>query len=136
MDDGYIVGPKNAIFAVLAKFAEGVKRDIGCQLVPEKCKFYNPDSTIWEDINNRDLLPEDLKHMQEGIFINSTGDMLRGLHVSNVPVRDPDCVAAVLRTKANQVGKTTKNYVTDLTDEHRQELWTMMQCSLQHKFTY
>jgi len=105
-------------------------------LVPEKCKIYSPDSSGWEDINNRDLIPEGFKHMQEGIFVNNTRDRLRGLHVFNVPVGDPDYVATVLKTKAIQVGTTTRNYMTDLTDEHPQEMWTMLQYSLQHKVIY
>ena len=136
MNDGYIVGPRDAIFAVLAEFAEGVERDTGCQLVPEKCKFYSQYFTAMEDINNRDLIPESLKHMQEGIFINGEGGMLHGLQVFNVPVGDPDYVTSILRTKANQVGTITKNYVTELADDHPQELWTMLQYYIQHKVTY
>jgi len=136
MNACYIVGPMDVIFVVLAEFAERVERDTWCQLVPENFKFYSMDSTTWEDINNRELIPEGLKHMQEGIFVNNAGDVLRGLEVFNVPVGDPDYVATILRTKAKQVGITTSNYVTDLADEHPQDMWTMLRYCLQHMVIY
>jgi hypothetical protein len=74
--------------------------------------------------------------MHEGIFINNDGDMLRGLHVFNVLVGDPEYTTTVLKTKATQMRTTTRNYVADMADDHPQELWTMLQYSLQHKTTY
>jgi hypothetical protein len=41
MDDGYLIGPKEIIFEVLAKFAEGIERDHGCALNTRKCKMYS-----------------------------------------------------------------------------------------------
>ena len=40
MDDGYLIGPKEIIFEVLAEFAEGIERDHGCALNTRKCKMY------------------------------------------------------------------------------------------------
>ena len=62
--------------------------------------------------------------------------MLRGIQVFNVPVGDPKYVAAVLRDKGKQVEEVTHAYVADLAEEYPQELWTMLQYSLQHRVTY
>ena len=45
-------------------------------------------------------------------------------------------VAAVLRDKARQMGEVTWKYVEDLEKEYPQELWAMLQFSMQHKVTY
>ena len=68
--------------------------------------------------------------MQEGIFINNEGDRLRGVHVFNGHVREADYGVATLRTKAAQVTATTRNYVADLSNDHPQEMQTMLQYSL------
>jgi hypothetical protein len=41
MDDGYLIGPKEIIFAVLAEFATGLGRDHGCVLNTRKCKMFS-----------------------------------------------------------------------------------------------
>ena len=61
---------------------------------------------------------------------------MRGVHVFNVPVGDEDYIATALQPKASQATTTTRKYVEDLADDHPQELWTMLQYSLQHKATY
>ncbi len=45
-------------------------------------------------------------------------------------------VAAKLREKAEQVRQTTEAYVQVMGEEYPQELWTMLQFSLQHRLTY
>ena len=37
MDDGYLVGPPEIVFEVLAKFARDLKTDSGCELNINKC---------------------------------------------------------------------------------------------------
>ena len=37
MENGYLIGPKEVIFDVLAEFAEGIRRDHGCALNTRKC---------------------------------------------------------------------------------------------------
>jgi hypothetical protein len=102
----------------------------------KKCKFYSPDPTASQDIRIRDIIHENLKHIQEGIFINNTGDILRRVKVFNVSVGDTDYIASVLQTKASQVTTTTRKYVENLAHDHPQELWTMLQYSLQHRVAY
>ena len=51
-------------------------------------------------------------------------------------MREADYIVVVLRAKASQVIMTTQKYVTDLSDDCPQELWTMLQYSLHHKITY
>ena len=43
---------------------------------------------------------------------------------------------AVLRNKAREVVGVARKYVEDLEEEYLQELWTLLQYSLQHKITY
>ncbi len=84
-------------------------------MVPEKCKFFSRDVGAVADFNNRNLIREDLKHMQEGIHVINTGDRLRGIHVFNVLIGEPNYVATILRDK---VGDTTKVCLRDIADEH------------------
>jgi hypothetical protein len=73
-----MVGPREIISDVLAEFATGVRRDTGCDLDPEKCKFYSPNQHAWEDIQQRHRILEASRHIYEGIYINNIGDKLRG----------------------------------------------------------
>ena len=68
--------------------------------------------------------------------MNESGEILRGLLIFNVPVGEERYVAAILRDKARQVGKVTRQYVEDLEEEYPHELWTMLQFSLHHRVTY
>jgi hypothetical protein len=56
--------------------------------------------------------------------------------IFNVTVGEKKYVQAKLRDKAGQVKETTGAYVKDTGDEYPQELWTMLQFSLQHRITY
>jgi hypothetical protein len=40
MDDGYMIGPKEVVFDVLAEFAEALREEHGCRLNTRKCKMY------------------------------------------------------------------------------------------------
>ena len=82
------------------------------------------------------LIPEALMHLREGIHVSESGELLRGLTIFNVPVGEEKFVEVKLREKAQQVERTTVAYVRDLGDEYPQELWTMLQFSLQHRITY
>ena len=42
----------------------------------------------------------------------------------------------MLREKAKKVEGTTRRYMEDLEDQYPQELWTMLQFSLQHRVMY
>ena len=56
--------------------------------------------------------------------------------IFNVPVSENRYVEAILRQKAREVEQHTKQCAEDLEDKYPQELWTMLQLSLQHKITY
>ncbi len=70
------------------------------------------------------------------MHINESGDSLRGVPIFNVPLGEEGYVRAKLAEKARQVQVTTEAYVQDLGDEYPQELWAMLQFSLQHRVTY
>ena len=46
-------------------------------------------------------------HIQEGVHVTESGEMLRGLTIFNVPVGEEKFVEVKLREKAVQVEKTT-----------------------------
>jgi hypothetical protein len=43
MDYGYMTGPREAVFKLLAEFAEGIKEGTGCEMVARKCMMYSLD---------------------------------------------------------------------------------------------
>ena len=118
MDDGYMLGPREVIFSVLQDFARGVQDSTGCELVAHKCKAYSRDPTAWSDIQRRGLIPEELSHIKEGVHVNNSGDLLKGLTIFNVPVGDDDYVSACLLDKVRQVEGVTQQYVKDLEMDH------------------
>jgi hypothetical protein len=61
---------------------------------------------------------------------------MRGLHIFNVPMGEEKYVESILRKKAKHVEKVTERYVENLGEEYPQELWTMLQFSMQHIITY
>jgi hypothetical protein len=130
IDDGYLIGPKEIIFEVLAEFAEGIERDHGCALNTRKCKMYNRAEGACEAPRREGYIPAAVEHIQEGAYVNETGDVLRGLLIFNVPDGEERYVAAVLKDKAQQVGQVTRQYVEDLEEEYPHELWTMLQLSM------
>ncbi len=136
MDDGYMIGPPEVVFKVLAKFATGIKEDCGCELSVHKCLMFSNEEEACEAARSAGYIPEEFMHLQEGVHVNESGDRLRGLTIFNVPVGEERFVQLKLREKAMQVERTTKAYVRDLGDEYPQELWTMLQFSLQHRITY
>ena len=130
MDDGYMIGPPEVVFQVLADFAAGLKEDCGCELNIKKCKMYSKEEGVCEAARRAGHIPENMMHLQEGVHINESGDTLRGLTIFNVPIGEERYVRAKLRDRARQVAETTEAYVRDLGDEYPQELWTMLQFSL------
>jgi len=114
MDDGYLVGPKEIIFEVLAEFAEGIRRDRGCALNTRKCKMYSRREGACATARREGYIPTEIEYIQEGAYVNESGDILRGLLIFNVPVGEERYVAAVLREKARQMGQVTRQYVEDL----------------------
>ncbi len=75
-------------------------------------------------------IPDELLHLQEGVYVTEDGNILRGIQIFNVPLGEEKYVKARLRENAKQVKQTTEAYVKDLGDEFPQELWTMLQFSL------
>ena len=61
---------------------------------------------------------------------------LRRLVVFNSPIGNENYIAHVLKEKAKQVQKATKQYVDDLAEDHPREFWTMLQYSLPNMITY
>ncbi len=61
------MGPRKLVFHVLAEFANEVKLEAACQLVPSKCKVYCKEEGAWEVCIQRRLIPPQLQNFQEGI---------------------------------------------------------------------
>ncbi len=123
MDDGYMIGPKEVVFQVLANFVKCIREECGCDLNVSKCKMYNEAKGTCEEARRAGCIPAVLSHIQEGTFVNWAGDVLRGLANFNVPVGEERYVTAKLRNKAGEVEQTTRSYVKDLEEEYPQELW-------------
>ena len=121
MDDGYLIGPKEIIFDVLAEFAEGIERDHGCALNTRKCKMYSRTEGACEGVRREGYIPTTYEHIQEGAYVNKSGEILRGFLIFNVPVEEKRYVAASLRDNAKHVGQVTRQYVEDLKEEYPQE---------------
>ena len=136
MDDGYMIGPPEVVFKVLAEFAAGIREECGCERNVSKCKMYSKEAGVCEAARRTGHIPEELMHLQEGVHVTQSEELLRGLTIFNVPVGEEKFVEVKLRAKAAQARKTTEAYVRDLGDEYPQELWTMLQFSLQHRITY
>jgi hypothetical protein len=86
MDDGYMVGPREVIFGVLENFARGIREGTRCEPVARKCNFFGMDENAWKDCNRRGLIPQELEHMKEGLYVDESGDRLRGVIIFNVPL--------------------------------------------------
>ncbi len=136
IDDGYLVGPPEVVFRVLVEFAANLKTESGCELNMSKCKMYSEEEGACARARREGHIPEELLHLQEGTYVTEDGSILRGIHIFNVPLGEERYVKARLREKAHQVQRTADAYTEDMGDEYPQELWTMLQYSLQHKVTY
>ena len=60
MDDGYINGPPEVVFKVLAEFAARIKEGCGCELNISKCKMYSKEKGVCEEARRAGLIPEGL----------------------------------------------------------------------------
>jgi hypothetical protein len=118
MDDGYMIGPPEVVFRVLAEFAAGIKEDCGCELNVNKCQMYSKEEGVCEEARRAGHIPEGFMHLREGVHVNESGDILRGLTVFNVPIGEERFVELKLREKALQVESTTETYIRDLGDEY------------------
>jgi hypothetical protein len=107
MDDGYMIGPPEEIFKVLAEFAARIKVDCGCELNINKCKMFSNVEGACEAARRAGHIPEEMQRLQEGVHINESGERLRGVTILNVPVGEEKYVQTKLRDKAMHVKKTT-----------------------------
>ena len=53
MDDGYMIGPPEEVFKVLAEFAAGINEDCGCELNIKKCKMFSNEEGACEATRRR-----------------------------------------------------------------------------------
>ncbi len=96
------------IFEVLAEFAEGIHQKHGCTLNTRKCRMYILTEGVCEEAKREGYIPREIEHIEEGAYVNDSGEVLRGVQIFNVPVGEERYVTAMLREKARQVGKVTR----------------------------
>ncbi len=60
MDDGYMIGPKEVVFHVLASFAKGIIEECGCDLDVAKCRMYSKDEGACEEARKSGCIPDEL----------------------------------------------------------------------------
>jgi hypothetical protein len=65
MDVGYMVGPREVVIKVLAEIAKGIREETECELVARKCRMYSLDAGAWQNCTERDLIPDELGHMED-----------------------------------------------------------------------
>jgi hypothetical protein len=86
MDDGYLVGPPEVVFRVLAEFSVSLKEGCGCELDLNKCKMYCEEEGACARAKRQGNVPGELMHLQEGVFVTEDGDILGGIQICNVPL--------------------------------------------------
>jgi len=67
----------------------------------------------WEVIHKKILIPEELRHFYEDIYINNNGEWLRGVHIFHISAREPTYTIVVFKDKAKHVDEITKTYVRE-----------------------
>jgi hypothetical protein len=70
MDDGYMIGPPEEVFKVMAEFAAGIREDYGCKSNIKKCKMFSNEEGACEVARRAGHIPEEMKHLQERVRIN------------------------------------------------------------------
>ena len=105
-------------------------------MVPHKCKVCSLDEDTWGDCQRKQLIPDEISDIQEGIFVNEEGDRLRGVTIFNVSIGEGRYVEAVLKKKAKEVAAITIPYAEDLEEEFPKELWALLYYSLQQRVPY
>jgi len=70
MDDGYMMGPKEVVFQVLAEFAAGIRNEHKCKLNTRKSKMYCIVEDVSEETRREGHIPESLQHIEEGVFVD------------------------------------------------------------------
>jgi len=109
MDDGYMIGPPEMVYKVLVEFATWIKEERGCELNISKCNIFSNEEGACEAARRAGYIPDELLHLQEGMYINESGERLRGVAIFNVQVGEEKYVQVKLtRDKAMHVKKTTK----------------------------
>jgi hypothetical protein len=63
MDNGYMIGPHELVFQVLAEFVRGIKEDCGCDLNVAKCKMYILEEGTCAAARMAGYIPEELQHL-------------------------------------------------------------------------
>ena len=114
MDDGYMIGPKEVICGVLAEFAEDIQQDHECILNTRKCRMYCLTEGVCEGARREVYTQKEIKHIEEGAYVNESGEILCELQIFNVPVGEERYITAILREKARLVGRVTHQYVEEL----------------------
>ena len=103
-----MMGPKEVVFQVLEEFAVSIKDEHGCELNTRKCKMYSMEKDGCKDTMREGHILDNLQHIEEGIYVNESGECLRGITIFNVPVGDSSYVEAVLRQNAREVVQVTR----------------------------
>ena len=115
---------------MLTEFASEIKNEHGCEQNTRKCKMYSIHEEMCKEARREGHIPDILHHINEGVFVNESGEVLTRIVILNIPVDEKRYVEAFLRQKAREVGKVTRQYVEDLEEQYPHELWRMLQFSL------
>ena len=62
--------------------------------------MYCVEEGACEKARRQGLIPDELRHLQEGCYAIWAGDVMRGILVFNVPIRTGKYMQAIIREKA------------------------------------
>ena len=124
-DDGYLVGPRETVFAVFRAFDQAVREECGLTLQVTKCELYSCDGILPPDC------PSGLK--RAGAMVD--GQFEPGFLAVGVPVGSDSYVKHMLSQKLEALEGEVDRAIRLLGDK-RHALWTILRSSTLHKLEY
>ena len=128
MDDGYAIGPAEAVFGAILAFA-GAVGNLGLELQLQQCTCFSPAGGL-------DAHPDRPGQVLVGSMPGQDGMAGFGIDCCGVPIGDPVYIEAFLAEKANDVMSNIRNISLQLRARHLHSMHALTYYCLQHKFQY
>ena len=124
-DDGYLVGPSNVVFPALKKFADQVEENCLLRLQVTKTEVFSWSGLIPSEA------PQDIA--RAGAIVG--GLFCPGFICYGIPVGSDSFVRHMLDVKVEEIKRDVERVKEVLIDD-RQDLWTILHCSLAQKLDW
>ena len=122
-DDGYLIGPPEAVYAALESFSRDVSENCGLVLQRTKTEVFN-------EIN--DTQPQN-GLAAAGIMIDNKWEP--GMLCYGVPVGTDKYVMHMLNRKVDELEKEVAT-ISEILEDERQAMWAVLRSSIAHKLDY